>query len=275
MASWIAVYPLIVMALIGVAIYEHVKSTTLSLPLSPALTILAILLPLIAVANALYFPYLLRRAKSTSAFQRLFPIALQVLQLLLSTVLATLFSTDVLPSAVHECLLETKWRGFWTAHDGDSIRAIQDTFNCCGFRSVKDMAWPFPGGAPGEGPAHADCATKFGRTASCKAPWEQAFQGGAGAELGVVLAVAVLQFASLVFMKSFGAYRETAWYRFLQRAFTQGGGGRGGSGETGEEEGGVTRPLLAGVDGESRGAEANRGVSSRGANGLDDGEHGV
>ncbi|KAK3683369.1 hypothetical protein B0T22DRAFT_246468 [Podospora appendiculata] len=271
MASWIAIYPLIVMALIGVAIYEHVKATTLSLPLSSTLTILAIVLPLIAVANAIYFPYLLRRAKATSAFQRLLPIALQVLQLLLAAVLATLFSSDALPSATHECLLETKWRGFWTSHDGDRIRAIQDTFNCCGFRSVKDMAWPFPRGAPG-GPTHgADCAAQFGRTASCKGPWEQAFQAGAGADLGVVLAVAVLQFASLVLMRSFGAYQETAWYRFLQRVFTQGGGRGGGGGETGEEEG-VTRPLLGGLDGESRGEEAGRGVHGRGAN---DAEHGV
>ncbi|KAK4033072.1 hypothetical protein C8A01DRAFT_40488, partial [Parachaetomium inaequale] len=41
-------YALILLALTGIAIYEHITITTLSLPVSPALTILTILLPLLA-----------------------------------------------------------------------------------------------------------------------------------------------------------------------------------------------------------------------------------
>ncbi|KAL2117151.1 hypothetical protein VTJ04DRAFT_9319 [Mycothermus thermophilus] len=48
MATLLLLYTLVILALVGIAIYEHITITNLSLPISPALTILAILLPLLA-----------------------------------------------------------------------------------------------------------------------------------------------------------------------------------------------------------------------------------
>ncbi|KAK3315501.1 hypothetical protein B0H66DRAFT_346061 [Apodospora peruviana] len=241
MAFWIVLYPLLVAGLIAVAIYEHVNTTKLSLPISSALTFLTILLPLIAAINAVYFPKLVNMTRSSgSTFQQLIPHGLQVLQLILTTVLATIFSANITPSGVRECLLESKWKGFWTSHDGDAIKRIQDTFDCCGFRTVKDMAWPFPHGRPDE--EHIDCVSRFGRTSSCKAPWQQALQKNTGVDFGVVLAVAVLQLVSLVAVKLYNAHHPESFWGRLFRAFAR------RRGEAWDPE--SDRPLLTGGDGE-------------------------
>ncbi|KAK3939253.1 hypothetical protein QBC46DRAFT_316121 [Diplogelasinospora grovesii] len=226
MAAWLAiVYPLIILALMAVATYEHINTTTLSLPLSPVLTFLTVLLPLLAFANALYLPSALfsssssssssSRSKQPSPFTRaVLPIALQILQLILTTVLATNFASELIPSPIRQCMMESRWKDFWTGHDAESIRRIQDSFNCCGFRTVKDRAWPFPHGKPGD--PKVECTTEYHRTIACGAPWEQALQRNAGTEFGVVLTVGVLQVLSLLFMKYInGGNNMPAWVRAL------------------------------------------------------------
>ncbi|KAK0639165.1 hypothetical protein B0T16DRAFT_497305 [Cercophora newfieldiana] len=206
MSSWIiALYPLIIIALAGVAIYEHTKTTTLSLPVSPILTILTIALPLLAAIHAIYQPSLLRAAsaKTASTLQNLLPTLLQAIQLILTTVLATLLTSDAVPSPLRECLLETRWKQFWTSHDAESIRRIQDALNCCGFRTVKHMAWPFPSGPPGGGGSEESCAVRFGRTVACREPWQSAMQGAGGWDAAVVVAVGLLQVLSWVMGRRF------------------------------------------------------------------------
>ncbi|KAK0751373.1 hypothetical protein B0T18DRAFT_485975 [Schizothecium vesticola] len=200
MSSWIiALYPVLILALAGVAFYEHQKSVSLSLPVSPVLTVLTILLPLLAALHAFFHPSLLALSRATAAspIQKLLPTLLQALQLILTTILATLLASDAIPSPVRDCLLETRWKGFWTGHDADSIRRVQDALNCCGFNSMKDRAWPFPHGAPEDG-AGENCAEKFGRTVACREPWKRAMQGGAGLDGAVVVAVGLLQVLSWV-----------------------------------------------------------------------------
>ncbi|KAK3343652.1 hypothetical protein B0T25DRAFT_521762 [Lasiosphaeria hispida] len=220
--SWVipGLYILMVLALTSVAIYTHVKTKTLSLPISPLLTVLPIFLPTLSLLTTL------PRLTST-----LFPWALQAAQLVLTTILSTL-----LLSPVPLCILETKWRSFWTSHDAQSIRAIQDALDCCGFRSVKDMAWPFPSKEGGDDVVA--CAARFGRSEACSGPWEAALRGEMGGLAGVVLVVGVLQVVALLAARMSGHSRGGAW-GFLGRVFAAEGGRPGREGRR--------RPLLGAV----------------------------
>lgn len=168
--------------------YEHVSSFALSLPLSPALTFVSILLPLLAGANLLSLPYLTNKtSRQSNAIIKYFnPVVLQSLQGIFTTILATLYSSHILPSDSRECELSTRWQHLFRAKDERAIRAIQEAFQCCGFRTVKDMAWPFP-------PTNVQCPARFDRSLACQVPWTSALQRSAGVNFGIVAAVAVMQ----------------------------------------------------------------------------------
>lgn len=211
--SWLLfVYPVLILALMGVALYEHNNSVTLSLPLSPVLTFLTILLPLFAAANATALPYLLRekaRSPRRLLVRLAHPAVTQGLQGIIIVVLATLYTTYTVPGATRDCGLSSIWVRLFRTKDAQSVKAIQDAFECCGFRSVKDMAWPFP-------PADIACAQRFDRALPCRGPWTSALQRSAGVELGVIVLVAILQIASLVFPQQFAArFNESSWRRFF------------------------------------------------------------
>lgn len=153
------------------------------------LTFLTILLPLCAAANATALPYLLRekaRSPGRLLVRLAHPAVTQGLQGILTVVLATLYTTYIVPGAARDCGLSGIWERLFRAKDAQSVKAIQDAFECCGFRSVKDMAWPFP-------PVDVACAQRFDRALPCRGPWTGALQGSAGVELGVVVVVAALQ----------------------------------------------------------------------------------
>lgn len=169
--------------------YEHIHSVTLSLPLSPVLTFLTILLPMAAAANALALPYVIRAGSPSP--NRLWaklahPAITQGLQGILAVVMATFYTTYIAPGVPRDCGLSSKWQRLFQVKDAQSIKAIQDAFECCGFRSVKDMAWPFL-------PTEVTCAQRFDRELPCQGPWTSALQTSAGVELGIVVVVAVLQ----------------------------------------------------------------------------------
>lgn len=124
--------------------------------------------------------------KAHPIFRYLPPVVLHLLQGIITTILATLYAQDLVPSAVRDCELSTRWQALFRSKDEQGIRLIQDAFQCCGFRSVRDMAWPFP-------PAAVQCAARFDRTMACQGPWTAALRRGAGVELGLVLAVGLLQ----------------------------------------------------------------------------------
>lgn len=123
---------------------------------------------------------------SSSILKYIHPSILQILQGILTTALATLYATDLAPSDTRSCELSTRWQRLFRAKDADTIRTIQDALQCCGFRTVKDMAWPFE-------PKDVQCRVRFDRGLACQGPWTAALQRVAGVELGLVLAVAVLQ----------------------------------------------------------------------------------
>lgn len=74
----------------------------------------------------------------------------------------------------------------WRAKDGDSIRAIQDGLECCGFATSRDMPFPFPTSGNGGGRA---CEVVFGRTRSCIEGWRGMERMVAGMMVGVAAGV--------------------------------------------------------------------------------------
>lgn len=154
---------------------------------------MTILLPLLAAANATALPYLLRekaRSPGRLLLSLAHPAVAQGLQGILIVVLATLYTTYMVPGASRDCSLSTIWQHLFRAKDAQSVKAIQDAFECCGFRSVKDMAWPFP-------PVDVECAQRFDRALPCRDLWTTALQRSAGVGLGVVVLVAILQVCKL------------------------------------------------------------------------------
>lgn len=72
-----------------------------------------------------------------------------------------------------------------------AIRRIQDAFDCCGFKSTLDMAWPFVAKNIGAG----ECVARYRRNTACEAAWRQTEQVNAG----LLLLVATVVFAIKVF----------------------------------------------------------------------------
>lgn len=153
-------------------------------------------LTLLAILNLV----LLRTFRSSlakRAFGRLpVYVLLQLVQFLLSTILTTLFASDGFRSNVRTCLLDTRWQALFSAHDGDAIRRVQDTFNCCGLNSVRDRAWPFSRG-DSDSP-QVTCAAYYRRALACREPWEAAMRRDAGLEVLVAVAMMVIQLGPLL-----------------------------------------------------------------------------
>lgn len=119
----------------------------------------------------------------------LLPSTLTLIGLLIySTVVATLAGTRIAPVGGLRCSLLERWQDLFRAKDADSIRAIQDGLECCGFSSVRDMAYPFPNSSNGGAKA---CAQTYGRTESCIDGWRWAERMCAGMMVGVAAGVFV------------------------------------------------------------------------------------
>ncbi|KAI1454101.1 hypothetical protein F4805DRAFT_440740 [Annulohypoxylon moriforme] len=206
-------YPILLLASIAVAIYVQVTSSTLSLPLSTGTTVLTIILPFIAAANVFYTPLLhrfLRSRFSSLATQQLLPIALQVIQGILTVVLATLSAQGFVPGKLLECSLEGNWQRLFSAKNARAIQQIQDSFNCCGLRSTKDRDWPL----------HQCTASYKDRTTGCLVPWQAAEQRTAGLGFAAVVVVGVLQLIHLALfrLRNSGGARARLGYRRITQS---------------------------------------------------------
>ncbi|KZL83573.1 tetraspanin tsp3 [Colletotrichum incanum] len=198
------VFLLICIGLLTTAIIVHVSSTNLVLPISPFLSLLPVLLPILGTINAFYYPRLLFNASHSPArAEQLFPTIIQTLQGILTTALAVLFLQSALPGDDLNCALSTSWQRMFSSKDESSIRRIQDSLDCCGLNSVKDRAWPFTG--------NVQCAERFSRDTPCVGPWREATVTNSAIDLGIVLAVGVLQVLTLLFMQSASNWRHAWW----------------------------------------------------------------
>ncbi|KAI0153241.1 hypothetical protein GGR57DRAFT_149790 [Xylariaceae sp. FL1272] len=183
------VFPLLMVALTALAIYVQVTSSSLSMPLATGTTILTILLPLFATANILYTPVLGRMLKNRGLQQFLPPI-MQISQGILTVILATLTLQGVVPGPGLDCDIENSWQRLWHKHDAHAIERIQNTFDCCGFRSVLDRAWP-----------RQSCPDIYDRRTSCFLPWQSSIQRTSGLEFAVAIVIGIIQLAHLAFVR--------------------------------------------------------------------------
>jgi hypothetical protein len=173
--------------LIGFAIFEHITIARLSLPLTSAITIInivVVILTALHVASSLW----LQRSEASSNWLSKVSVWIFQVQWVAIPVLVTAFSVMILPSDVQKCLLSTQWQRLFSEHDKEAIRAIQDAFHCCGFNNARDRAYPFPNDQ-GAG----QCVLQYHRTAGCMRPWTSSLQRHAGLEMGIAIALGVIQ----------------------------------------------------------------------------------
>lgn len=166
--------------------YSYSQIRFLSLPISPALAITTIILPL-AITLSTQAAYRLR-SQAFRAWPALY-VALFAFQLIYETIIATLSLTYMVPN----CGLEEQWARLFQNKDGDAIRRIQDRFNCCGLNSAVDRAWPFQHGRPEDGHGADQCRRMFGRDRPCAGPWGQAERNNAGLLFTVALVIFIVK----------------------------------------------------------------------------------
>lgn len=106
-----------------------------------------------------------------------------------STVVITLLGTHIGPASDLRCGLDERWRQMFQHKEGEPIRTIQDSFNCCGLMSTHDKAWPFPD----KSHKATSCEETYGRTNACFGPWRREEQRVAGMLMGAVAMVFVWQ----------------------------------------------------------------------------------
>ncbi|KAH6618764.1 hypothetical protein C7974DRAFT_317695, partial [Boeremia exigua] len=177
--------------------YAASRANRLSVPIAETLIGFVTALPVIS-GILLECGYDLTRRKERRAHMQRgeiqrppFVIVANFIIFIYSTVVITLLGTHAAPPSQLNCGLRQQWQSLFRLKDATSIKAIQNQYNCCGFASPTDMAWPFPSASH-----HADeCKTLFDRTSACLGPWKAEEQHIAGLLMGVVGLVAVWAFA--------------------------------------------------------------------------------
>jgi hypothetical protein len=175
--------------------YAYSEVHRLSLPISQILALFAAFLPIATGISLQSAHHLLRIHAKNLGLTRptLCVILLIAFQLIYETVVATLALTHMAPPSSLNCGLEEQWKRLWMSKDEAAIKRIQNRFDCCGFNSVLDRAWPVPGKEVGVG----ECQKRFDRTQSCAGPWRQAEQINAGLLFTVAAVIFVIKVCSL------------------------------------------------------------------------------
>jgi hypothetical protein len=70
--------------------------------------------------------------------------------------------------------VEEQWTMLYKTANENAIKKIQNQFECCGFNTTLDRAWPFVYGTQ-DGSAD-QCERMYKRTRSCVDPWRRAEQ---------------------------------------------------------------------------------------------------
>lgn len=160
----------------------------LSLPISQALGLFAVVLPFITGISTRGAYGLIQRSSTKQNYHLTIPLIVVIgFQLIYETIVATLAMTYIVPPLALTCGLEQRWLTLYRENNERAIRNIQDSFDCCGFNSVIDRAYPF------NKHAVSDCAKIYGRNKSCVAEWRKAEQTNAGLFLVVAFVVFVVK----------------------------------------------------------------------------------
>jgi hypothetical protein len=155
--------------------YAFSQMRVLSLPIPQVLALTAVILPLFTGISS-QFAYRLLRTYNSNPRLLLYLFVIFAFQLIYETIIATWSVNYIVPN----CGLEDQWKRLYTNKDADAIRRIQDRFDCCGFNTAVDRAWPFPHGRPQDGFGADQCKRTYGRDRPCVGPWRQAEQINAG-----------------------------------------------------------------------------------------------
>lgn len=105
------------------------------------------------------------------------------------TVIAQLSVTHMIPSGTLNCQLLERWETLFDNRDVDAIRRIQDAHHCCGLRTTRHMAWPWPDNHGAD-----QCRSAYRRDTSCLESWRHDQQINAG----LLLLVAIASFLTKV-----------------------------------------------------------------------------
>ncbi|KAL3460410.1 hypothetical protein BJX64DRAFT_263044 [Aspergillus heterothallicus] len=165
------------------------RTITLFLPLSTWIPILATLLPpisLIAIASTRIL------AGSASNAPRRWSQPLQFLNhahTIILSIVATAALAYLYPDDILTCHLNNQWQYFFQHKDAHAIRAVQDRYQCCGFRSIHDRAWPFKDHDHGDNA----CELQLGYRRSCFEPWRGAQRRTSWMVVAAVVCVLILK----------------------------------------------------------------------------------
>ena len=167
--------------------YAYSQIRFLSLPISQALGLFTVVLPLITGISTQGAYGLIQRFSRRKNYQLTIPlIALIGFQLIYETIIATLATTYILPPSALGCGLDKGWQSLYAQKNEKAIRTIQDSFNCCGLNTLVDRAFPFSND-------RSKCPEIFGRNKTCFADWRKAEQTNAGLFLLVALVVFLIK----------------------------------------------------------------------------------
>lgn len=168
------------------AAYGLHRSNAYNLPIPNWLSAFIVALPPlagIALESLVSFQYQLA-SKGQLQNSKLFQ-SVNAFFLVYEAVVATLAGIHLMPVGGLWCPLHDRWSEMFRAKDGQAIRTIQDAFQCCGFVSTRDMAWPFP---DSKHESNA-CVVRYERDQACLEPWRHEEQKIAIILLVVPLAV--------------------------------------------------------------------------------------
>ncbi|KAM3071538.1 hypothetical protein ACMFMG_009418 [Clarireedia jacksonii] len=207
-------WPLILLVLTVIAGYSYYQIRTLSLPISQALALFTIVLPLVTGISTRGVRGLLQRRNSNEQNELTLPlIAVIGFQLIYETVVATLALTYMIPPETLNCGLNEKWQKMFDDKNARSIRGVQDSLNCCGLHSVVDRAWPFLNNAHDKG----SCVDITNRSKNCFGAWRQAEQINAGLLLLVAIIVFIAKVFSLIDLLTNSSWKRSGWYRPIRK----------------------------------------------------------
>ncbi|TGZ82193.1 hypothetical protein EX30DRAFT_218025 [Ascodesmis nigricans] len=171
--------------LLILAAYGWSRLRHLSLPFSTVLPLITTLLP---IFNFLSLSHGIVLSRGQLQKLQTFRTYLYILIFLIFDTIITVVSFTHLANYgnVATCTLGEQWQGFWAGKEEGKVKRIQDSLGCCGFRTVKDRAWPW-----GKGVDTGECSRLTGRDTPCVGVWrgEEKMVAGLFVGVGVVLGV--------------------------------------------------------------------------------------
>ncbi|KAF3188031.1 hypothetical protein TWF106_011648 [Orbilia oligospora] len=181
-------------------------------------TVLPILTAILGPADLLTTYRSLGIATSRKASKRplsAFPLAINLALLILPSVLIALAAPNL--SGASKCQLKDTWQAWYSAHDKDAIKGVQDALQCCGFGKVTEMPFPFykgpkvPGkGHPPEVPTNT-CSIALGRDVPCAPVWEGELKLAAGLVVAATAITLLVKFAFFIIILARPGFAER-WF---------------------------------------------------------------